>query len=649
MAIGLEKTGSVGRIVVDPIHANRVYAATMGHLFENNPDRGLYRSTDGGLTWQQGLFINDSTGVIDVAIHPQHPDTLLAAAWQRTRRPGYRDYGGPGSAIYRSTDGGTTWTKITAGLPTDPLGRIGLAFAPSNPNIVYATIASESGFFIGVYQSTDSGQHWSYLPNMADPGYYSYGWWGGQIRVHPQLEDVIYNMGVDCITQLTTDNNYAYVVTDKDHSDYHALYIHPANPDLILVGSDGGVHITTDGGLTWSKPNLPITQFYSGEIDFQQPNIFSGGAQDNGTWSGTDGAIDTWTPVFGGDGFVTKVNPQNSAIYYAEYQYGYLGCSQINVSQPPGRSNWNTPYIFDPNDPSVLYLGREQLYKSTNGGADWASISDDLSNGPGSSLDIVYGTITTIAASALSPGTIYAGTDDGNVWTTPDGGAHWNKVSGNLPKRWVTRVAIDPFEPHTAFACFSGYRYHDYMAHIYKTTDDGATWSNLSGNMPDVPVNDLVPDPAIPDTWYAATDVGVLATHDAGQHWEPFGQGIPTVPVLDLTLHGPTRTLLAATYGRSMYKATLDPPAATHQASAPERWMIGPNPVQQTLYIGRDAGGSQAVVRVFDAAGRLVYSGTVPEAETLFELNVEAWAAGVYYVEIARQTGAKTCRKIIKG
>jgi hypothetical protein len=417
----------------------------------------------------------------------------------------------------------------------------------------------------------------------------------------------------------------------------------------MVVGSDGGVHISTDGGTTWVSPGLPITQFYSAEIDFQHPAIFSGGAQDNGTWSGTDGAIDNWTPIFGGDGFVTKVNPQNSAIYYAEYQYGYLGCSQINVTQPPGRSNWNTPYVFDPVDPSILYLGREQLYKTTNGGADWGPISSDLSNGPASSLDIVYGTITSISVSALNPAIIYAGTDDGNVWTTPDGGTHWHNVTGNLPQRWVTCVANDPFDTHTAYVCFSGYRYQDPVAHIYKTTNDGFTWSDVSGNLPDAPVNDLVPDPAIPDTWYAATDVGVLTTHDAGQTWAPFGQGIPTVPALDLVLHGPTRTLLAATYGRSMYKATLDPPAATHQASAPGGWKIGPNPVQQILYIGRDAAGSQAAVRVFDAAGRLVYSGVVREALTKFELNVATWAAGVYYVEIAGQTGAKTCRKIIKG
>ncbi|MBV6441583.1 MAG: hypothetical protein EPGJADBJ_03269 [Saprospiraceae bacterium] len=651
-SLGLENTGSIGRIEVDPEHPDRIFVAAMGSLFSNNAERGLYRSTDGGQSWEKKLFVNDSTGIIDLAIHPNDPDTIFAVSWERIRRPSMRRYGGPGCGIWRSADGGDTWTKLSGGLPSgNNVGRIGIAISASEPNILYATTANATGFFSGTYKSVNGGDTWSVLSAGSNPDYSSFGWWFGQIRVDPTDAGHVYNLGVDWVKSTNGGANWTDV-SPYLHADYHALYIHPANPDLMVAGNDGGIYISDNGGITLEHRPFPVTQFYTSEIDFQNPANFYGGAQDNGTWRTLTGNTGDWEMIYGGDGFVTRVHPDDNSLWYAEFQYGnFYGTNGAEAPQSL-RYNWNTPYEFDPNDPAVMYFGAEKLFRSTDGGLSWTPVSSDLSNGVAGQGGVVYGTITTIAVSPPDAGTLIAGTDDGNVWFTSNGGSNWTKVSAALPKRWITRVVADLWDKNTAYVCLSGFRHFDDMAHIYKTTDKGQTWTNVSGDLPDMPVNDLVLDPADPNIWYVATDAGVMVTYNGGADWEPLGINLPNVPILDLTLHAPTRTLAAATYGRSMYKAVLPLPTSTVSPAAVKDVVVFPNPFKNRTTLSFSVLEKQNVnLEVFALSGKLVkaiFSGEIPRGEQRFEITGEGWGAGVYLVKMEGKGGRGFCQKLVK-
>lgn len=647
--LGLEASGSIGRIEVDPLRPNRIFAAAMGHLFANNPERGIFRSDDGGASWEKTLFVNDSTGGIDLAIHPVNTDTIFAVTWQRTRRPNKRVYGGPGCGIYRSMDGGDHWEKLANGLPGSNLGRIGIAISPSEPSTLYAIYADETGFFKGVYKSADNGDSWFKL-NGGDPGYPGFGWWFGQIRVHPTNPDEIYTLGLDWMK--TTDGGLFWAsASPLLHADYHAFCIHPQKPDFQVVGNDGGVYISTDAGVSWTHRPFPTTQFYTSEIDFQNPTNIYGGAQDNGTWRTLTGALDDWEHIFGGDGFVTLVNPLDNSIFYGESQYG--GFAGTNGASAPASSryNWNTPYIFDPKDPNVMYFGAEKLFKSTNGGLDWEAISEDLSNGPTGQNGVVYGTITTISASPFDSELIWVGTDDGNVWVTSDGGGAWTKVSDGLPKRWITKVVAHPNNPDVAFVCLSGYRHFDDMAHLYRTQDRGQSWQSVSSDLPDVPINDLILDE--PDrVWYVATDVGVFATASEGEFWFPVNDGLPTVPVTDLTYHSVTRTLVAATFGRAMFKTEIPIYFGTHSPQSFGNVRVSPNPFSQQWQISVVVlEREKACLDLYDLSGKklkTVFEGELPAGAQTIELDGGDLPKGVYILQLRGAKGSAVCRKVVK-
>lgn len=647
--LGLESTGSIGRVEVDPKHPNRIFVAAMGHLFDNNAERGVFRSEDGGASWEKTLFINDSTGAIDLAIHPLNPDTVFAVTWQRTRRPNKRVYGGPGCAIWRSTDGGDNWIKLSNGLPASNLGRIGIAISPSAPGTLYALYSDESGLFKGVYKSTNDGNSWA-LVNGGDPGYPGFGWWFGQIRIHPDDPNEVYTLGLDWAK--TTNGGQSWTgVSGYLHADYHAFYIHPANPDLQVVGNDGGVFVSTNAGASWEHRPFPITQFYTSEINYQNPALFSGGAQDNGTWRSRFGGLDDWEFFAGGDGFVTLVNPIDTSIYYASSQYGGFSGSNGASAPSSNRYNWNTPYVFDPNDPNVMYIGADRLFKSINGGLNWTAISSDLTNGSSGQNGVRYGTITTIAVSVSNAQLIWVGTDDGNVWVTSDGGLNWTKVSNSLPKRWITRLV--PIDENNALVCLSGYRHADEMAHIYQTSNKGQSWQSVSGNLPDVPVNDLVLDPSDPfNIWYIATDVGVFGTLNGGTDWQAFNTGLPTVPVTDLTVHAPSRTIAAATFGRSMYRAILPVYSNTQTPQTFENVRITPNPFINVIQVSWTLFQAQAVqIALYDLNGKQIktlFSGPLPAGVQELELDGNNLPAGIYLLKMGGDNGKRFCEKIVK-
>jgi len=564
---GLLDSYYIGRIVIDPLRPESIYVAVTGGLFNTNPERGVYRSIDGGDSWDQMLYVDDTTSCIDIAIHPS-TGTLLAAMWYRYRNSTERKVGGMQSGIFRSTDAGQNWTRLSGGLPSqaDTVGRIGLSIDPQSQT-VYAIYANHPGYFMGVYKSTDLGDSWTRTNDAALTDLYSsFGWYFGNIRVVPGNPDVVYALGVPLYK--STNGGASWFETGYGtHVDHHALYINPDNPDMIYDGCDGGVNISSNQGNSWTNLfDMPNTQFYAITIDYNNPERLYGGTQDNGSMRTLTGGTDDWQRILGGDGFYCVVDYTDPNIIYAEYQWGYLYKSTDggyewdwalgSMDYYADRHNWCTPVVMDPIEHNTLYYGSNRLYRTTNGGFSWNDISGDLTNGPGAG-NLTYGTITTIDVAPSNNSYIYVGTDDGNVWKTSNGGSSWNKISALLPNKWVTRVTADPYNPDKVYVTFSGYRESDPIPHIYQT-DDGIVWNDIHNNLPDAPVNDILVDPQEDSTLYVATDVGVYYSEDMGGSWLPLGAGMPIAPVHDIAFHDSTRTLVAGTHGRSMFKINVD-------------------------------------------------------------------------------------------
>lgn len=617
---GLEATVSIGRILVDPTNPQRVWVAAVGSYFAPNPERGVYRSDDGGQHWTHVLAVNDSTGVIDLVQHPDDPQVLFAATWERVRRVTGARLSGPGSGIYRSNDGGTTWTHLANGLPAGAAGRIGLAICRSQPDVLYA-LYTDGTALTGLYRSDDGGQRWRVAATSAQlvGGTGGFSWYMGQVRVHPANPDLVYILDVQLMRSTNGGLSWSFAGFGGLHADHHALDFHPDDPDRLLDGHDGGLSQSYDAGLTWTPlVGLPVTQFYEIALDPTDANRRYGGTQDNGTLHSEAGQANDWVQIFGGDGFYVNLHPTNPNILYVEWQNGNLqksvdgGRTFVTAMNGIGgeKRNWSTPVVMDPTNPQVLYYGTNRLYRTADGAASWQAISGDLTKQTGAAL---LGTVTTIAVAPTNPNLLYAGTDDGNVWRSEDGGTTWQNVTGGLPDRWVTRLAPDPTNDRVVYATFSGLRWRSAEPHVFRSTDRGQTWQDISANLPDAPVNAFAVDPRFPQLLYLGSDVGVFVSLDTGATWQPLGDGLPAVAAYDLKVHLLTNQLFAGTHGRSMYAldlTTVQAAVATEveavpapmQAEAP--W---PNPFrdQSSLRLHLDQPGT-LTVEVFDVQGRPV-------------------------------------------
>lgn len=628
-SLGLEETRRIARVAYDPLNPQRIFVAAMGGQFSTGPHRGLYRSENGGASWQQVLFVNDSTGVCDVVLNPAHPETMYCATWERIRRPSYRRAYGPASGIWKSVDGGTSWTRLQTGLPapSDSVGRIGLALAASSPSTVYAQVVGGANLgynILGLYRTTDAGATWQRrdVPGGALSGMFGgFGWYFGDMAVDPTDPQRLFCLGVSL--QRSLDGGVSYSsATGQAHVDFHALWIDPAAPQRVYAGSDGGFFSSADGGNNWSKSeDLPITQFYAGTVDPSNPAVLYGGTQDNFTLKTTAGPS-AWFPILGGDGFQVVVDPVNPNVVFAEYQFGCYGTGPRRSTNggasfgaaasgfvSSDRFNWNTPIEMNPGNHNVLLVGSHRVYRSTNNGLGYSTISPDLTTAP--VAQVVYGTITTLAISPADTSLYYAGTDDGQVWRSMNRGGAWTNVSAALPDRYVTRVVADPADPDVVYVTLSGFGLDEPLAHVYRSDDRGDTWSSISSNLPDIPANDLIVDPADPQTLYLGTDVGVYATRNGGAGWFPLGAGMPVQTIFDLTLHAPSRTLVAATHGRSQWTLDLNAlPVAASPPAAPAGLALSgpaPNPARGAARFALElARPARATVTVYDAMGRRV-------------------------------------------
>ncbi|MDX1463053.1 MAG: T9SS type A sorting domain-containing protein, partial [Marinirhabdus sp.] len=638
---GLPATGSIGKILIDPNDENTVFAAAMGPLFRNDDNRGVYRTEDGGTTWEQVLFINDITGAIDMAIHPTNSDILYAAMWERVRRPQFNSFGGPNSGLYRSTDGGTTWNEMTTGLPSiaSDKGRISIDISQSNPDVLYARYANAQGSIEGVYRSSDGGNTWqernsSQLQNVG------FHWWFRGIYVDPADENVIYN--VDFIVQKSTDGGMSWSVAFPNvHVDQHALAFNAQTPGEVLLGNDGGLYYSDDDGATSNKDlALPITQFYRMYVDPQDENKIYAGAQDNSTMRTTTGGLSDWNIINGGDGFQPLVDASNSNVIYALSQRGNFVKSTNNAASffpatngiaGGDRNNWDTPVTFDPADPQTLFYGTNKLYKTTNAASNWTAISPDLTNGSGGG-NLTYGTITTIDVSPLDSDLIYVGTDDGNVWRTDNGGEDWINISIGVPNRWVTKVLADRFDANRVYVTLSGYRYGEDDGNAYVSNFRGVGWGAIGENLPDIPINDIVRDTN--GYLYIATDIGVFAAANEAYNWEVLDVNMPAVIVNDMHIHEPSNTLYAATYGRSMYAMDLNSIIlGINETEQALDVVVFPNPASDRVQITLPNQNQSAGVKLYDALGRTVLERTNYTANTI-DLEVQQFKAGTYFLQI---------------
>ena len=659
--LGLEDAGSIGKVLVAPDNPDLVYVAAMGTLFANNTDRGVYRSKDGGNTWEQVLYISSKTGAIDLAIHPEDNDIIYAAMWERVRRPDNRAYGGSTSGIYRSTDGGDNWDELTNGLPAtaNQKGRIGIAISKSSPNILYANYArGDNGQLEGVYRTEDGGNTWGRI-NSEEITSVPFMWWFGKIFINPNDPDNVILTSLQMFESVNGGANWRFVGPEM-HVDQHAVFIHPQNVNFRVFGNDGGVYLQNLDEVSVNSVrhliNTPITQFYTCAIDFQNPERLFGGTQDNGTLRTVTGAVDNWDKIFGGDGFSVLIDPTDSDIVYAQSQFGNLGRSLdggntfkfIKSGFPASsRFNWSMPTVFEPGDPSTLYIGSERVLRTENRGDQWTVISPDLTKGSGEG-NLQFGTLTSISVSSVNTNIIYTGADDGSVHVSKDRGFNWINVDNRIPDRWITSVHASPLDESTAYLTLSGYRFGKQEGHVYKTKDFGESWTDISGNLPDIPVNDIIQNPTT-GLLYLATDIGVFQAGEDGANWALLGNALPNVVVSDLKLHVPTQMLVVATYGRSLYKINLEATTSTSKVEDPRLSLLAyPNPFKHNCWLEiKSELEEEAEIQLFDSDGQLLsvlFTGKFSKNRQVIELELEGLPSGTYFAQLNSERINKTIR-----
>ena len=665
--LGLGETHRISRIVLHPDDPNTAWVAALGALYSESEHRGVYKTTDGGQTWTKTLYVDPNSGAVDLAVDPANPDVLYAATWERERRAWNFVEGGAGSGIYKSTDGGDTWQLLTteaSGFPTgEHVGRIGLAISAAQPNTIYALLDNQdrrppeeddeeeglardalrdmtrdavlaledatleaylrdNGFpeqytvaevkamirdgaiepralveyledansqlfdtpVIGaeVYRSDDGGQTWTRThDDFIDALYYSYGYYFGQLRVDPQDADKLYLLGVPILTSDDGGQTFRSINEPNVHVDHHALWVNPARRGHLVNGNDGGVNVSYDDGATWFKANTPsVGQFYAVQVDDAEPYNVYGGLQDNGVWMGphTYEAGYDWygegdypyERLLGGDGMQVEIDTRTNQTVYTGFQFGnYFRIDretgerkrivpQHDLGERPLRFNWQAPIHLSRHNQDILYLGANKLFRSMNKGDDWEAISDDLTQG-GREGDVPYGTLTSIDESPLRFGLLYAGSDDGLVHVTRDGGVSWTRISDALPQdQWVSRVEASHHAESRVYVALNGYRWDDFTPYLYRSDDYGQTWRRLGEELPPEPINVVLEDPADERILYVGTDHGLYASFDGGTTFTGMMGELPHTPVHDLKIQERAADLVVGTHGRSIFIADLE-------------------------------------------------------------------------------------------
>lgn len=665
---GLEESHHIGKIILNPTNENTAWVAVLGHLYTKNSERGIFKTTDGGETWNQTLFVNDSTGCVDLMIDPNNEKVLYTTSWMRTRTAWNFVGNGEASAIYKSEDAGNTWKVITtptSGFPSGKgVGRIGIALCEKKSNVLYAivdnnfnqekkkddekdklkprdilamntstflaldnkkldTYLKENGypeqytaesvkadiqskkytvkdiadwkladadanlfdtpiFGAEVYKSNDAGKTWTKTNEQLMEGvFFTYGYYFGTISVSPINENKIIVAGYPIVLSEDGGKTFKQIDGANCHPDYHRVWINPENDKHIIACNDGGLNITYDDGKTWFKANNPaVGQFYAIAVDDAKPYNVYGGLQDNGTWFGPstheennawhqDGTY-AYKGIGGGDGMQVQVDKRNNETVYAGYQFGnYMrinkntGASEDikivhQIGEKPYRFNWQTPICLSKHNQDIFYMGSNCFHRSMQQGKSMETLSKDLTSTTNKG-NVPFGTITTISESPLRFGTIYAGTDDGNIHSTKDVGYNWTKISNPLPQqKWVSRIVASQHKLERVYATLNGYRNDDFNAYVFVSNDYGKTWKDVSGNLPNEPVNVIREDPKNENTIYVGTDNGLYVSFDNGNHFMAWKSNLPRVAIHDIAIQERENEIVLGTHGRSIYIASLN-------------------------------------------------------------------------------------------
>ena len=593
--MGLKNSEHISKIIVHPEDPNTLWVASQGPLWSPGGERGLFKTTDGGKTWKNTLEINEWTGVTDLVIDPTNPDILYAASWQRHRNVAALIGGGPGTALYKSVDGGDTWSKTNRGLPSSNMGKIGLAISPIKPNVLYAAIELDKRAG-AVYRSENSGGSWKKMSNTVSggtgPHYYQ------ELVASPHVFDKIYLMNVRVLVSENGGETFYTMSERRKHSDNHSLTFKANDPNYMLIGTDGGIYESFDDSETWKfVGNLPLTQFYKLAVDDAEPfyNIY-GGTQDNNTQGGPSRTFKRsgisngdWQVVLGGDGHQPATEPGNPDIIYAQSQQGYINRidmtngettsirPQEGIDEPYERFNWDAPILVSSHDPKRLYFGTQRVWRSENRGDSWAAVSGDLTKdeerltlpimGKVQSFDnawdvyamSTYNTITSLSESRIDENILYAGTDDGIIQYTKDGGANWTKMTvdklpGTPSSAFVNDIKADMHDTEIAYVVLDNHKFGDYRPYLFKTTNGGKSWVSISDGIPDGTLLwRIVQDHVDKNILFLGTEYGVYISLNQGKKWHKFSNGLPTIPIRDLAIQKRENDLVLATFGRSFY------------------------------------------------------------------------------------------------
>jgi len=573
-SLGLIDQCIISKILIHPTDPNTLWVGTMGLPFEPTPDRGLYRTQDGGQTWDQILFVSDSAGVTDIVMDPTNPDILYAATWNRIRNNAFSAVSGQHGRVWKSLDGGDSWQMLSGGLPMGAVGRIGLSISGQNPQKLVASVVGTDNRLFNVYETEDGGANWEALLEESDLLFAQnplggFGWYFGDIRYNPYDDEDIFLLGVDLWRStnggadwfMTTPPWWQYQV----HADKHDLQWIDQN--TCLLTTDGGIYQSDDNGFNWTRiDRISASDFYRVAYNPHLPDWYYGGAQDQGTSGGTSPDMD-WLRIYGGDGFSMAFHPDDPNIWYAETQNGgIVGSPDAGQSWYNGREgiesddrrNWDMPYQISAHDPNVMYTGTFRMYRSEAGHPpSWEPISDDLTDG--NIFGAPFHTISALHESPVEPGLVYVGTTDGNVWRTADDGFTWASISAGLPDRYVTDVVASPDQADWVYVAHSGYKDNEFAPRLFRSKDRGDQWEDISSDLPDLAINEILVLPGSRDSvLFVATDGGVYGSLDQGASWSRLGTAFPFIPVYDLAWNELRNELVAGTYARSIRSFPLD-------------------------------------------------------------------------------------------
>ncbi|MDA0779289.1 MAG: glycosyl hydrolase [Bacteroidetes bacterium] len=676
---GLKKSEHISKIIVHPDDSNTIWVASQGPLWSSGGERGLYKSTDGGATWKQTIALDEWTGVTDLVIDPRNPNILYAASWQRHRNVAAYMGGGPGTALYKSEDGGETWRKLKTGLPKVDMGKIGLAISPQNPDVLYTAIELERRKG-AVYRSDNGGESWTKMSDTVSggtgPHYYQ------ELIASPHVFDKLFLMNNYVLVSEDGGKTFYQMNETKKHVDSHAMVFKANDPNYILVGTDGGLYETFDNTQNWKfVNNLPLTQFYKLAVDDAYPfyNIF-GGTQDNNTQGGPSRTFNSngisnadWFVLLGGDGHQPATEPGNPDIVYAQSQQGNLYRidrttdeavyirPQNGLDEPYERFNWDAPILVSQHDPKRLYFASQRVWRSENRGDSWSPISTDLTKneerlvlpimGRQQSWDAAwdvyamstYNTLTSLAESAQDEHVLYAGSDDGLLHLTKDGGDTWtlktvDKLPGVPATAFVNDIKADLFDADVAYVTLDNHKYGDYAPYLYKTTTGGKTWKSISNGLPEgTLVWRLVQDHVNPNLLFLGTEYGVYISLNQGEEWHKFSKGMPTISVRDLAIQKRENDLVAATFGRSFY--VLDDYSPLREITE-EKLAQGAQlfPVKKALQYVETRGGTSS-------QGASFYTAENPTYGAQFTYYI---AEDIKSIQAARVEGEKELKKTKK-